>query len=125
MSKLKAIVGRPNEQDKADFTTPPRTAYYYFGARENLSMGAGICMIPAGSSNQNHAHEDADEVIYVISGKVRFVFPEETVTLEAPEAVFIPRGLMHQIFNDGALPAVHTFTFTPAEPADRIRRKYK
>lgn len=125
MSTLKAVVGRPNEEDKAAFETPPRTAYYYFGAREGVSMGAGICRIPEGSSNQRHAHDDADEVIYVLQGKVRFEFVGESVTLEPFEAVFIPKGLDHQVFNAGKGEAIHTFTFTPAEPADRIRRKYR
>lgn len=120
-----AIVGRERDEDKAAFETPPRTAYYYFGAREGAAMGAGICRIPPGSSNQKHAHDDADEVIYALQGILRFEFPGESVVLKPFEAVFIPRGLDHQIFNAGEGEAVHTFTFTPAEPADRIRRKYK
>ncbi len=125
MQKLRATIGRMNDEDKAAFDAPPRTAYYYFGAREGLNLGAGICVIPAGSSNQGHAHDDADEVIYVLQGQLRFVFPEETVELKPFEAVYIPRGLQHQIFNAGKGEATHTFTFAPAAPADRIRRKYK
>lgn len=125
MGRLKATVGRVRDEDKAAFETPPRTAYFYFGAREGLAMGAGICIIPEGSSNQKHAHDDADEVIYVLQGAVRFVFPDENIDLKPFEAVHIPRGLDHQIFNVGKGEAVHTFTFAPAEPADRIRRKYK
>jgi mannose-6-phosphate isomerase-like protein (cupin superfamily) len=124
-TELRAVVGRENERDAADFETPPRKAFFYFGAREGLNMGAGICRIPAGSSNQKHAHDDADEVIYVLQGTLRFVFPDESVDLKPFEAVYIPRGLDHQIFNTGAGEAVHTFTFAPAEPADRIRRKYR
>jgi quercetin dioxygenase-like cupin family protein len=125
MSGSRAIVGRIREEDQAAFETPPRTAYFYFGAREGLNMGAGICVIPEGSSNQKHAHDDADEVIYVLKGEVRFVFPDEAFVLKPFEAVYIPRGLDHQIFNVGKGEAAHTFTFAPAEPADRIRRKYK
>lgn len=119
------VVGREKEADAAEFETPPRKAYFYFGTREGLNMGAGICRIPPGSSNQKHAHDDADEVIYVLKGSLRFVFPDEAVELKPFEAVYIPRGLDHQIFNTGNDEAVHTFTFAPAEPADRIRRKYK
>ncbi len=125
MNELRATVGRPNEEDKAVFETPPRTAYYYFGAREGLNLGAGICRIPEGSSNQKHAHDDADEVIYVLQGSVRFDFPGESIVLHPFEAVYIPKGLDHQIFNVGPGEAAHTFTFAPAAPADRIRRKYK
>jgi quercetin dioxygenase-like cupin family protein len=125
MARLQATIGRTREEDKAAFETPPRTAYYYFGKREGLNLGAGICVIPEGSSNQGHAHDDADEVIYVLRGRLRFVFPEQTEELEPFQAVYIPRGLHHQIFNAGPGEATHTFTFAPAEPADRIRRKYQ
>jgi quercetin dioxygenase-like cupin family protein len=125
MPELKAVVGREREEDKAAFPTPPRTAYFYFGAREGLNLGAGVCRIPEGSSNQRHTHDDADEVIYALQGRLRFVFPNESVELEPFQAVYIPKGLEHQIFNVGRGEAVHTFTFAPAAPADRIRRMYK
>lgn len=123
--KVRATVGKERSEDAAAFETPPRTAFYYFGAREGLNLGAGICRIPSGSSNQKHAHDDADEVIYALQGTLRFEFPDESIVLKPFEAVYIPRGLDHQIFNEGSSEAVHTFTFSPAEPADRIRRKYK
>lgn len=93
------VVGTVKPENAAVFDRPPRTATIYFGKREELKLGCGICEIPPGSSNQRHAHDDADEVIYVIQGTVRFEFPGESVTLVPPQAIYIPQGLDHPLLH--------------------------
>lgn len=119
------IVGNTVTAAKAPFENPKRTAYVYFDTDNGATMGAGVCEIPPASSNSNHVHEDEDEVIYVLKGRIRFQFPEKSVTLCPFEAIYIPRGLEHQIFNDGDETAWHTFTFNTAEAAARVKRMYK
>ncbi len=121
----KPLVGRKATAHKVEFTSPPRTPYVYFGLDDGSPMGAGICEIPPGSSNVRHAHPDADEVIYVLQGRLRFVFDDVEHVLEPFEAILVPRDAMHQIFNDGPGPAAHTFTFAPSGPENAIRRMYK
>ena len=125
ITQPKPLVGRKATAVKVEFESPRRTPYVYFGAAEGVSMGAGFCEIPPGSSNVRHAHPDADEVIYVLKGKLRFVFDTEEHLLEPFEAILIPRGAIHQIFNDGPDDAAHTFTFAPSGPEGAIKRMYK
>jgi quercetin dioxygenase-like cupin family protein len=125
MDQPRPRIGRKATAVKVEFTDPKRTPYVYFGKDDGLPLGCGICEIPPGSSNVGHDHPDADEVIYVIAGRVRFEFKGESHVLEQGEAIFVPRHAWHQIFNDGPGLAVHTFTFTPAGPENAIRRKYQ
>ncbi len=125
MQLTRPLVGRISSADVAAFPSPKRTAYAYFSSKDQVELGAGVCEIPVGSSNQMHTHDSHDEVIYVLAGRVKFVFPEESVVLEPFEAVYIPKGLAHQIFNAGEQVAWHTFTFTSSVPVDNIVKMYR
>ena len=77
-----------------------------------------------GSSNERHTHETSDEVIHIIEGTFRFVFPTGDVVLKEKDCIYIPRGLEHQIFNIGTKPAFHSYTFTDTQSTDLIIKKY-
>ena len=125
MNKPNVLIGKKDPNKKVVFDSPSRTVYLYFGKDEGASFGAGICHIPQRSSNVRHAHNDADEIIYVLKGKLRFWFPNEEYVLTAEEAIFIPKNFEHQIFNDTDKIASHSFTFTPPGPETAIRNKYQ
>ncbi len=42
-----------------------------------------------------HIHHDADEYFYVVAGKVRFHIDGRELTVDAGNAVFVPRGSPH------------------------------
>ena len=119
------IVGKVETAGIAAFDMPKRTAYVYFDSASNVKLGTGVCEIPAGSSNQRHKHDGHNEVIFVLKGELRFVFPKDSIILKPHEAIYIPDGLEHQIFNDGAEAAWHTFTFDSPVPADNIGKMYR
>ena len=125
METPRFMVAGVDTASKAAFKSPDRTAYVYSDSDSDARMGAGVCEIPPGSSNSRHTHMDEDEVIYVLSGRIRFEFPTESVTLQPLQAIYIERGLEHQIFNDGTTPAWHTFTFSSGDAAALIKRMYR
>ena len=125
MATQRVLIGTEDPKRKVEFEDPARTVYLYFGKAEDASFGAGVCHVPPHSSNERHTHDDADEIIYVITGSLRFVFPDEEHTLSQGEAIYIPIGVEHQIFNPTDEIASHTFTFTPAGPEIAIERKYQ
>ena len=123
--KKKPLIGRRKTAYCGEFLQPPRRIHFYFGSEENTTFGAGICTIPPQSSNQSHAHEDADEIIYVIEGRMRIVVDGEAHILEKADAIVLFRGQDHQIFNiSDSEDLVHTFIFSPPHPADAIKKGY-
>lgn len=64
-----------------------------------LSMTRMI--ITPGHSGEAHRHANADEVIYLIKGRVKVEVGAETFSLDATDALAIPGGLPHQIHNPG------------------------
>ena len=42
-----------------------------------------------------HAHENEDELFFVISGSFEMLFRERTVTVNAGEFLIVPRGVEH------------------------------
>jgi mannose-6-phosphate isomerase-like protein (cupin superfamily) len=109
----------------SSFESPKRRAFVFFTSEDEVSLGAGMCEMPPGSSNENHVHEDADEVMQIITGTFRFVFPDSQVELGPLDCIFVPRGTWHQIFNVGVTTGIHTFCFTGTAATDRVKNKYQ
>lgn len=118
-------IGRKSTAIRGEFLEPKREVFVYFGSDENPTFGAGVCRIPPLSSNEEHDHPDADEILYVISGEMRMVIDDETEFLSQGDAIFIPKGQVHHIFNPSpAQDLWHTFTFSPPGPEAAIKRGY-
>ena len=123
--KNRPLIGRKNTAYHGEFLEPRREIYFYFGSEENQTFGAGICRIPPMSSNQMHAHDDADEIIYVIDGEMKIIVDDESFFLSKADAIILNKGQEHQIFNmSDTEELLHTFTFSPPQPADAIKRGY-
>lgn len=58
-------------------------------------------IVTPGHSGEAHRHANADEVIYLIKGRVKVEVGAETFSLDATDALAIPGGLPHQIHNPG------------------------
>lgn len=65
------------------------------------SLSLTRMILTPGHSGEAHRHPNADEVIYLIKGKVEVRAGAETFSLDATDALAIPGGLSHQIHNRG------------------------
>ena len=48
-----------------------------------------------------HKHENLEQVYYILSGKGEALFDGKRYPVEAGDAVYLPSGIPHQMFNDG------------------------
>ena len=81
-------------------------------SREALEFEASY--EPGGSPPPPHLHPAQDERFEVISGAMRTRIAGEEGTLVQDEVLEIPRGTVHQMWNDGDSPAVLRWVTTPA-----------
>lgn len=68
----------------------------------NLKMGQTI-IYPTGKTT-GHAHEDMEEVYYILSGKGKMVVGEDEFTIQAGDAFYVPFGEYHVTYNTGIQP---------------------
>ncbi|MFI5379615.1 MAG: cupin domain-containing protein [Tepidisphaerales bacterium] len=82
----------------------------------SAETGGAFCVaeviIPQGGGTPLHAHDDEDEVYYVIDGEVEFRLAGRVATAPPGTTVYVPRGQFHTLRNLGTKPArladVHT-----------------
>lgn len=65
----------------------------------------GMVQIPKGSGHLKHVHEDADEVMYIVSGEGVHSFWDENdvetkYTVKAGDSIYICKGRFHQTVNE-------------------------
>src|SRR4051812_11649293 len=79
-----------------------------------LSQTAVMNLAPGqASGDEAEAHDESDQVLYVIQGEVTAEIGDETGTLRAGEAVTGPAGVKHRFQNETREP-VRTFNvYTP------------
>ena len=68
------------------------------GASENMSIA--LVEIHEGCSSEAHLHPDAEEIYIGIEGQGRLVVDGQTWTVSRDVLAKIPKGNVHQIFND-------------------------
>jgi mannose-6-phosphate isomerase-like protein (cupin superfamily) len=66
------------------------------------SLSLTRMVLTPGHSGEAHRHANADEVIYLIKGRVEVRAGAETFPLDSTDALAIPGGLSHQIHNPGS-----------------------
>jgi quercetin dioxygenase-like cupin family protein len=69
---------------------------------------------PDGPSPAPHVHEETDEVIYVLDGKLECAVGEDTVTAVAGDTVWIPMGTPHSFEVAGSREAWFQLWYSPA-----------
>ena len=79
------------------------------------SLSLTRMIVKPGQSGEAHRHPNADEVIYLIKGKVEVRAGDETFSLDATDALAIPGGLSHQIHNPGAEDAELIISYSTGE----------
>src|SRR5215204_5953792 len=73
-----------------------------------------FAMPPATAGPPLHLHRGWDEAFYVLAGEVTFLIDGRTSVAPAGSFVFVPRGVLHTFWNEGAVPARQLTVFTPA-----------
>lgn len=76
---------------------------------------------PPGVSTPPHRHRDEDETIYVLSGRVQVETGGATRDLAAGEAIHLPRGEAHRLWNAGPDEAQALVFCTPSGFEDFVR----
>lgn len=60
----------------------------------------GLATFVAGSSNAEHTHPNAEEVVYVLEGEVTHTLGAQRVTLRAGDLIVVPRDVPHRLINE-------------------------
>lgn len=69
---------------------------------KNLKMGH-TTVYPTGKTT-GHAHDNMEEVYFVLSGKGRMVIGEDEFPIQAGDAFYVPFGQFHVTYNTGIQP---------------------
>ena len=77
-------------------------------------MTTGVAIIKPGQANPLHFHPNCDEILHVISGKIRHTMNEVTTEMAAGDTVSIPQGVLHNATNIGTEDAVLAISFSSA-----------
>lgn len=71
------------------------------------------CKFEANTSNhKKHIHKDAEEVIYILSGRGISGLNEEEVEMAQGDTMFVPRGAVHWFYNPFDEPVEMLFIYT-------------
>lgn len=65
------------------------------------TLTVGKCFIRPGQSNPVHHHPNCDEVLHVISGRIRHRVGDEYIEMTAGDTISIPQGSIHNATNIG------------------------
>lgn len=69
---------------------------------KNLKMGYTI-VYPTGRTT-GHAHDDMEEVYFVLSGKGKMVIGKDEFAIQTGDAFYVPFGEFHVTYNTGIQP---------------------
>jgi len=83
-----------------------RDTYYLIDPKDspskNLTMGYTV-IYPTGKTT-GHAHDDMEEVYYILTGKGKMVIDDDEFPIQAGEAFYVPFGAYHVTYNTGNQP---------------------
>ena len=64
------------------------------------------------STHKKHIHKDAEEVIYILSGKGMSGLGDKEVEMVKGDTMFVPRGAIHWFYNPFEEPVEMIFIYT-------------
>jgi mannose-6-phosphate isomerase-like protein (cupin superfamily) len=77
--------------------------------------------LPVGASTQEHFHPKAEEIYFITHGVGRIRIEDESRDVKAGDAIAIPPGQRHKLWNTGAAPLRLLCCCAPAyEHADTV-----
>src|SRR3954465_12705368 len=62
-----------------------------------------------------HAHEDTEQVMFVLDGEVEMTIEEETQTLRKGDVVVVNRGLHHKLYSEGGVTFMEALAPVPLD----------
>lgn len=91
----------------------------WFASRElgnSETMTMGLCVIAPGYENPRHSHPNCDELLHVLSGRIRHTFENGGVTEMVPgDTISVPPNVVHNAANIGDEAARLLICFSNAE----------
>lgn len=108
-----------NDSIKAEVL--PRGIHHWLSTPELTGSEQLIAVrveVEPGNGHPFHRHPTMDEMIYVLSGKGEQWLEEDTRMLGKDEAVFIPKGKVHAIYNTGNEPLIFLAILSPVDDLD-------
>lgn len=125
MSK-KQVILHPHQVET--IVTDWTTAKVMCGPKVNGSelMGAVALYFDPGHGHSRHIHNDADQIIYVVSGQGEHIAEladgsSVTEKVGAGSLIYIPKGSYHSTFNTGWEPLRALAVFSPPGPVQALR----
>jgi mannose-6-phosphate isomerase-like protein (cupin superfamily) len=94
-----------NLSDMTPFTTKDGSEIRELLAHRNSAIrnqSLAEARIPAGGSTQEHYHPQAEEIYYITAGTGRIRIDGETRDVKPGDAIAIPPGKRHKLWNTGA-----------------------
>jgi mannose-6-phosphate isomerase-like protein (cupin superfamily) len=92
----------------------------FFRDHSQLPIRFDIWELPPGASEGAHTYADDDaleEIYYVLQGQGKLLIEGEEVTVTPGEAVLVPPGVDHALFNTGAEPLRLVLLWGEPQPA--------
>ena len=102
----------------------PRTLYTCIEPNtvETERFAAGLEEIDTHSEIPMHAHDEAEEIIFIFGGQGKGFVGDEVADLKPGTVIFIPPKVEHRFVNTGDAPLWLTWTFSPSGFEKQIRK---
>ena len=81
------------------------------GGAEDITFGFSHYE-PGTSIHKKHSHPNAEEIMYILSGRGRAGMEEAEFEVEAGDTIWVPRGAVHWFHNPFAIPCEFVFLYT-------------
>ena len=62
-----------------------------------------------------HAHEDTEQVMWIVDGEVEMTVEEETTTLRPGDVAVVTRGLHHKLYSAGGVTFIEALAPVPLD----------
>lgn len=116
MEKRKEVSYLMNALEGRDYAIPKDVGLRKIIIDEEI-MGAeditvGYAEYEPGEYHEPHAHKDAEEFMYVISGKVVGILGDVASIQQPGDVMFFPRGVRHGFYNPFGERMTHIFGYT-------------
>lgn len=86
------------------------------------TMTFGFVVLQPGKGHSRHNHEDADEILFFISGQGDQMLDDQPAVKVRPGAmVYIPRGVFHSTMNTSWEPLRFAVVYAPAGTENVLR----
>lgn len=110
-------IGRFFTKETTETETLERGIHHWF-SRPDITESEDLIVVRVdvepGNGHPFHIHPTMDEVIYIISGQAEQWLEKEKKILEAGEAVYIPKKMVHASFNESDEPLSFLAILSPA-----------